>query len=349
MIAVRLHGPRDLRLDTISGLEGARTGEVVLRVAATGICGSDLHTYNQARIGDTVVARPLILGHEFSGIVEECGPGAVDNLGAPLREGMLVAVDPATPCGVCDSCRHGDEHLCTALHFCGLSPDDGSLTERMLVRSRNCFSLPASLDAVEGAMLEPFGVALHAVRLGKITAGKSAAVIGAGPIGLLIIQLLIRKGIVVHVSEPLSWRRNLAVRFGALPIGITNEPTEELVAATKGCGVDVVFEAAWADSTVQEALSMARPGGRVVLVGIPEDDRIEIPHSVGRRKGLTLLFSRRMHRTYPDAIALVESHAIDVHALVSHRIPLRNTPEAFALNAHYEPGVLKVMIDHLSA
>ncbi len=323
-------------------------GEAILRIAATGICGSDLHTYNHARIGDTTLAGPLILGHEFSGFVEQFTPGAVDGFGVPLREGALVAVDPATPCGTCDSCRRGDEHLCTALRFCGLSPDDGSLTERMVVRSRNCFSLPAALNAADGALLEPLGVAMHAVRLGKISAGTSAAVIGAGPIGLMIIQLLIRAGASVFVSEPLAWRRELAVRFGARPVGTSRDPVDHLGIETKGKGVDVVFEAAWADATVEQSLAMARPGGRVVLVGIPENDRVQITHSAGRRKGLTLLFSRRMHRTYREAVSLVESGSVDIHALVSHFFPLRETPAAFALNTCYEPGVIKVVVDHLS-
>ena len=173
MFAARLHGPRDLRVEEVP-LPG--TGEVLVRVKATGICGSDLHTYLDGRIGDTKLEAPLILGHEFAGIIE--------------KTGVRVAVDPAQPCHRCDLCERGHPNLCRRLHFCGLYPDDGSLAEFIRVPATSCFPVPDAIDDVSTAMLEPLGIALHATNLAKIRVGDRVAVLGAGPIGLLLIQTI---------------------------------------------------------------------------------------------------------------------------------------------------------------
>jgi len=347
MIGVRLHGPRDLRVEELPEPSPAGPGEALVRVTAAGICGSDLHTYAHARIGDTKVAAPLVLGHEFAGVVERCGTSAADGNGQPLSPGLRVAVDPAAPCGTCAMCRRGDPHLCTALHFCGLYPDDGCFQEQLIVPSRSCFPLPDSIDDAGGAMLEPLGVAMHAIEISGIRVGDSMSLFGAGPIGLMMVQLARMKGAErVFVVEPLPWRRALAERFGAIPISPTEQnPVAVVLERTRGRGVEVAVECAWADSTIQQAAETAVPGGRVVLVGIPADDQCRMSHSTGRRKELTLLFSRRMKHTYPAAISLVQEGSVDVQSLISHRFPLRNLPEAFALNAAYRDGVVKVIID----
>jgi L-iditol 2-dehydrogenase len=185
----------------------------------------------------------------------------------------------------------------------------------------------------EGALLETLGVALHAVDLGHVRLGQRVAVLGAGPIGLCIAQVARLCGATVYVAEPLAWRLELAQKLGATPLGNPPGP------------IDIVFEAAWAGAAVQQAAELCRPGGRVVLVGIPTDDRLELSHSVARRKGLTLVLCRRMKHTYPQAIDLVSRRAVDVTALISHHFLLAQAPEAFALNAAYTPGIAKVIID----
>ncbi len=338
--------PRDLRVDDLPEPPPPRPDEVLVSVTAAGICGSDLHTYAHARIGDTVVATPLILGHEFAGIVEECGERATDGNGQRLATGRRVAVDPSTPCGMCDMCRRGDPHLCTALRFCGLYPEDGCYRQKLIVPSRSCFPLPDAIDDAGGAMLEPLGVAMHAIEISGIRRGESMSLFGAGPIGLMMVQLARMKGAeTVFVVEPLPWRRALAERFGGIPILPSGlNPVAAVLERTQGKGVDVAIESAWAESTIQQAAETAAPGGRVVLVGIPADDRFTMSHSTGRRKELTLLFSRRMKYTYPAAITLVQDGKVDVQSLISHRFPLSELPEAFALNAAYRDGVVKVII-----
>jgi len=346
MIGIRLHGPRDLRVEELPEPLSPAPGQVLLRVTATGICGSDLHTYTDGRIGETVVASPLILGHEFAGIVEQCGADATDGTSAPLTKGMHVAVDPATPCYACEMCNSGNPHLCVNLHFCGNFPDNGCLCERMIVPAKSCFPLPQTIEDDSAALLEPLGVAIHAVRLADLTRRKSVGIIGGGPIGLMILQL-VRRAVTgpVYVTEPLPWRLAIADRFGATPLNPRLvDPVATILDVTGGRGVDVAIEAAWADETVQQAAEITKPGGRVVLVGIAGDDRLRMKHSTGRRKELTVLFSRRMKHTYPEAIALVKDGSVDLRSMISHRFSLAKAPQAFALNAAYQNGVVKVII-----
>jgi L-iditol 2-dehydrogenase len=346
MIAVRLHGPRDLRVEQVPPPGAPGPGEVLLRVAVTGICGSDLHSYLDARIGDTAVVSPLVLGHEFSAVVEAAGDRARDGLHEPLEPGTRVAVDPAQPCGRCESCERGDPNLCWRLHFCGNYPDGGSLCEWMHMPARSCFPVPEAIDDTQAALLEPLGVAIHAVDLARIRVGDSVALVGAGPIGLMILQMARLSGAApIFVSDKFPWRLRLAERWGAVPICCDEEDAVRRVAReTGGRGVDVAIEAAWADDSIGQAVEVARLGGRVVLVGIPGDDRLSMKHSTARRKGLTIRLSRRMKHVYPRAIRLALDGRVDLATLVTHRFPLAQTAEAFRLNARYEDEVVKVVI-----
>ncbi len=346
MTAVRLHGPRDLRVERVPRPAAPGPGEALLRVTATGICGSDLHTYIDGRIGEWVVQTPLILGHEFAGVVEAVGAEALDGNFEPLHVGTRVAVDPAQPCGRCEMCEQGHPNLCHRLHFCGLYPDEGSLAEYILMPARCCFPVPDTIDDACAALLEPLGVALHAIDLAKFRVCDSAAILGAGPIGLLCLQVARLAGAApIYVIDQFPWRLALAAHYGGVPINFAEQdPVAAVMAATHGRGVDVGIEAAWADHSVQQTAEMARLGGRLVLVGIPGPDKLEMKHSTARRKGLTIRVSRRMKHVFPRAIRLVQSGAIDLLSIASHRFPLAQAPEAFALNAAYADEVSKIVI-----
>lgn len=347
MLAARLHGPRDLRFERVPRPGPPGRGEALLRVKVTGLCGSDLHSYADARIGDTTVEAPLVLGHEFAAIVEAVGPDAFDGHFEPLHPGTRVAVDPAQPCGRCECCEQGHPNLCRRLHFCGNYPDGGSLCQWMHMPARSCFPVPASLDDTEAALLEPLGVAIHAVDLAKVKVAGSLAILGAGPIGLLILQVVKLAGAdPVFITDKFPWRLKLAAKYGALPVNCDREDAVQRVAKeTRGRGVDLAIEAAWADHSVQQAAEMTRLGGRVVLVGIPGDDRFALKHSTARRKGLTIVLSRRMKHAYPRALRLATAGRVDLKGLVSHRFPLKRADAAFRLNAGYEGKVVKVMVE----
>jgi len=350
MLAARLYGPRDIRIDDVPEPPPPGPGHVTLAVTAVGICGSDLHTYADGRIGDTRVESPLVLGHEFAGVVVAIGADARDGLDQPLRVGQRVAVDPATPCYHCEMCEAGHPNLCRRLHFHGLWPDDGALQERMNCAARNCFPLPDALSDAEGALLEPLGVGLHAVDLGKLKVARSVAVLGCGPIGLSIIRLARLSGAdPIYAFDRFPWRKHKACAWGASEAWTLDEgsPIDIVQERTAGRGVDVIFEAAWADESVAWSAEMARLGGRVVLVGIPSEDRLLMRHSVARRKGLTLMLARRMKHVYPRAIhlALQGPGVVDLADLISHRLPLREAGRAFAMNADYVGGVHKIVVD----
>jgi L-iditol 2-dehydrogenase len=346
-LAARLHAPRDLRVERVPHPGPPSQGQALLRISTTGICGSDLHSYHDARIGDTPIERPLVIGHEFSATVEAAGPDARDVEDRPLLPGTRVAVDPAQPCGRCELCAHGHPNLCARLHFCGNYPDGGSLCEWMHMPARSCVPVPDALDDTRAALLEPLGVALHAVDLARIRVGDSVAIVGAGAIGLLILQLTRLSGASpVFVTDRLSSRLALAAKWGGVAIDIDRDDPERAIAReTRGRGVDVAIEAAWADRSIAQAIDMLRLGGRAVLVGIPGDDSLTMKHSAARRKGVTIRLSRRMKHTYPRASALALEERVDLAPLVTHRFPLAAAAEAFALNAAYADGVVKAVID----
>ncbi|RPJ80649.1 MAG: alcohol dehydrogenase [Acidobacteria bacterium] len=347
MLAARLHGSRDIRIEKVLAPPGPEAGQALIKVEATGICGSDLHTYLDARIGDIQLQSPLVLGHEFAGSVVETGAGARDGHDDPLQTGRRVAVDPATPCHCCEFCQKGHPNLCRRLHFCGLWPDDGSLVEYIRVPARSCFPLPDQLTCEEGALLEPLGVALHAVSLAHMHLEESVAILGAGPIGLLILKVALLSGArPIIVTDRFPWRLDVARRFGAdhaINIEESN-PIDAILELTRGRGVDVVFEAAWGGAAAEAAIEIGCLGARIIMVGIPTESQLTLPAAPARRKGLTVRFSRRMKHTYSRTIPLVADGRINIRDLITHRLPLTQADKAFAMNAAYEDAVVKVVV-----
>jgi L-iditol 2-dehydrogenase len=336
MRAARLHAVGDLRV-TDEPVPGAAPGMSLVRVTAVGICGSDLHWWEEGAIGDAKLTHPLVLGHEGAGVIAE-GP----------RRGERVAIDPAIPCETCRACRDGYRNLCYRLKFSGHGETDGMMREFMAWPTTALHPLPDRVSDADGAMLEPLGVAIHSVDLGHLPFAGTASVIGCGPIGLLLIQVLKAAGASSVVAvEPLAHRREAAARLGADQVYDSAAFSEgELTGAIGGIGdgVDVAFEAAGNDEGVALAMASVRPGGRVVLAGIPGDDFIRFGASHARRKGLTIAMVRRMNEVYPRAISLAERGVVDLGSVVTSRTGLGEIPEAFgaaagrtALKAIIEP------------
>jgi L-iditol 2-dehydrogenase len=342
MKAMCLFAPRDMRLtDVVTPEPGP--GEVLVRIRAVGVCGSDVHYYMDGHIGDTHAPYPFVLGHECAGEVAALGPGVE---GPPV--GTRVAVDPAIPCGHCEVCLEGNPNCCPDVRFLSTPPVPGALSEWYAHPAHLCIPLPEMLDFADGVMLEPLGVVVHALTLARIRPGDTVAVLGAGPIGLLALQLALSSAAgAVYLSEPIAARRALATELGATAVWDpgAGDPADWLAGQTQGRGVDVAIEAAWGGEAVGQAVRMARYAGRVVLVGIPRDDRVAFPANAARRKGLTILMSRRMKDVYPRAIALVERGIVDVRRLVTHRFPLERAAEGFELVASLRDGVVKALIE----
>jgi len=325
MRTARLHGPGDLRLhDEPDPSAGA--GEELIRVTSVGLCGSDRHWFLEAAIGETRVERPVVLGHEIAGVVV-AGP----------RKGERVAVEPADPCGTCPTCQSGQGHLCPVTRFAGHGATDGGLRTLMAWPARLLVAIPDAIDEDGAALLEPLGVALHALDLGKLGPHGSAAVIGCGPIGLLLIQVLAAAGHRRIVAvEPLEHRQAAALELGATSAAAELHPGHETV--------DVAFETAGEDRAVADAVQVVRPGGRVVLVGIPAGDATTFPASAARRKGLTFLVARRMASgDLERAVELAAAGGVRPGRLVSVRRPLEDVGEAF--RTLVDRSALKVVVE----
>ena len=345
MRAAVLHGIRDVRITDSLPRPAAGPGEVLLEIASVGVCGSDVHYYVEGCIGDQVVTAPIIMGHEFSARVVELGDGVEGLRG--LKPGQLVTVEPAIHCGECEPCRHGHPNLCPNVRFCGTPPIDGVFAEYAVMPAENCFPLPEGVGPAAGAMLEPLGVAIHAVGLANMKPGQTAAVLGAGPIGLLTATVAKVSGAAeIIVTEPLDYRRRFALETvaGAALNPDVEDVVAEVMRLTGGRGVDVAFEAAGAAETPDQAAAMVRPGGKVVVAGIPSQDEMVLTASTVRRKGLTIKMVRRMKHTYPRAIRLVQAGLVDVESLITHTYPLERIGEAFETVAAYGDGVIKAVI-----
>jgi L-iditol 2-dehydrogenase len=312
MRSLRLHAVGQLRMHEEPDPE-PQQGELLVQVTAVGLCGSDRHWFVEGGIGDAVLRRPLVLGHEFAGVVA-AGP----------RAGERVALDPAVPCGRCAACLAAQPHLCLTPRFAGHDSTDGALRTLLAWPEELAHALPDAVPDAEAALLEPLGVALHALDLGRVGPETTAGVFGCGPLGLLLVQALRATGASVEVAtDRLAHRVAAAAAMGAERALLAGELADDLA-------IDVAFEAAGDDAALDAAIAATRPGGRIVLVGIPDGDRTSFTASAARRKGLTLLLCRRMEPAdLPRAIRLVQSGEITLAPLVTGRYGLDEWRDAF--------------------
>jgi L-iditol 2-dehydrogenase len=320
MKALRFYGIKDLRLEEVTEPKPG-DDEYLLKIVSVGICGSDVHYYNEGGTGSLQLDQPLILGHEFSA-----------RIATGLDQGQLVAVDPALPCGKCEFCLEGNPNFCVALDFAGAETKDGALQEMITWPKNAVYPLPESFTPQEAALLEPLGVAIHALRLGKVAPGMSVGVYGAGPVGLLTIQMARAAGATrIFATDRIPERLEIAAECGATDLLLADsQEHQKILKATEGRGLDVTFETAGDDGTaVETSVETAKRGGTAVLVGIPSEDETRFTASSARRRGLTIKLARRMKHTYPTAINLVAKGRINLTALITHEFPLEEYQEAF--------------------
>jgi L-iditol 2-dehydrogenase len=335
MLVVRLH-PDGLLRDHDEPAPEPAEGEALVRVTAVGLCGSDRHWLLERSIGGAPLDRPLVLGHEFGGVAE-----------TGRYRGRRVAVDPAAPCWNCSLCESGRENLCLDLRFAGHSPTDGALRELVAWPERSIQPVADELGRDEEALVEPLAIAIHALDLGglvELGAGASVAVLGAGPIGLLIVALAREAGArTIVATDPLPHRLDAARELGATA-ALDPAETGAVRAALGDRGADVVFEAAGVQPAIDDAVELAAPGSTVVIVGIPSEDRTSFSASVARRKGLVLKLTRRSTASaFARAVDLANRRQIDLGSLISLRVPLTAAREGF--DALVERGGIKVVVE----
>lgn len=335
MQVARIHGAGDMRLHE-EPMPVPANDEVLVKVTAVGVCGSDVHWLREGGIGSARVVEPMVLGHECAGVIES-GP----------RKGERVAIDPACPCGICEFCRKGNPNICSSLRFAGHAPYDGALREFIAWPEKCLFALPDSMTDIEGVMLEPLGVAMYSVDCGFVNPGMSVGVFGCGAIGLCVIQVARAAGVTsIFATElPGMQRRIEAARKAGATVfeaGAGRE-VDAILKATGGRGVDVAFEAAGDPEAVEASITAVKPGGNVMLIGIPSDDRTAFCASTARQKDLTIRAVHRMKHTYPRAIRLVQNRQVDVQSMATHRFPLSEVSRAYS-TAETREGI-KIIVE----
>jgi L-iditol 2-dehydrogenase len=330
--AAILHGPRDLRVEGARQL-APRAGEVIVRVAMAGLCGTDYRIWT----GDRPVTYPRVLGHEFVGTVAEAGSAVTR-----VRVGDRVAVEPNYSCGVCPLCREGNRNLCLSRTAVGIDVD-GCFAESVRVPERCCWPAPAGAADDDLLITEPLAVVVRAVARSAVEPGQSAAVVGAGSLGLLALQVLRGRGARVLVVSRTTRRFALARELGAEAThAVAEAPLEATARAFSGReGVDVVLETAGTAEAVAHALALVRPGGRVVLTGLPHEPTPVAFFSVVRRE-VTIAGSMIYQDEFPEAMRLVAAGTVRTRPLVTHRFALDAIGEAFA--AHERPDSIKVAV-----
>ena len=343
MLAGQLIEPGRLEVRTVA--DPARppaAGMAIVRIGRAGVCGSDIHMFRHGRIGELVGVLPMTIGHEAMGVVEAVGEGGDEGL-----LGRRVAIEPTISCGACEFCLRGDPNLCPNYRFVGLPPHPGVMQQWLQHPARLLEPLPESIDDEQAVMLEPLAIALWAVDLGHVRMGASAAILGTGVLGGLVLMLLVRAGCSpIICTDLLANRLGLAKELGATHIIHAGkvDAADKIARLTDGRGMDVVFECCGADQTNEQMVRVAAPGGRCVVIGINDDDRVSFGHGVARRKGLTVAMVRRSRLTLRRAIDLVAQHGLPVERLVTHRFALKDVHRAFDTVSRYADGVLKALV-----
>jgi L-iditol 2-dehydrogenase len=346
MRAAFLTGIRQLEIRDTAQPEIGNPHSVLLRVGAVGVCGSDVHYYTAGRIGTLVAKYPEWTGHECAGTVVGVG-----NQVKRVTVGQRVAVDPLIPCGHCDQCLSGREHTCRYQNFLacpGQGP--GALAEYLVMPERSCYAIPESMTMVQAAVIEPLSIGLYAQRLAQMPPGAKSAILGSGPIGLCVLLASRAAGdCAVYATDLLDERLEMARRCGATWTGNPRQiDVVRAILELEPLGVDFVFECAGQQETLDQAIELLKPGGSVLLIGIPEVDRVSFSIHTLRRQEIRLQNVRRQNQCMAAAIELVSRGAINLDQLVTHHFSLAETKQAFDLVADYRDGVVKAVV-HVSA
>lgn len=317
--------------------------DVLIQVSVVGVCGSDVHYYDRGRIGDQVVEYPFAVGHEFAGVVEQTG-----NEVSRVKPGDRVAVDPAMPCGKCDQCLQGRPHTCRNNRFLGCPGQaEGSLLERIVMPEESCYPLQENMTLEEGALSEPLSIGLYAVKQSALQEDMQIGILGFGPIGMSVLLSAQAHGAEnAYVTDKLDPRLDIARKAGAI---VTGNPDREDVVKKFNEAVpdqlDVVFECAGDQDALDNAVEMVKPGGTIMIVGIPQMDRWSFDNNLGRRKEITFVNVRRQNGMVQETLDLMAEGKINAGSMITHRFTLDETPRAFDLVFKYRDGVMKAMIN----
>jgi L-iditol 2-dehydrogenase len=317
--------------------------DVLIKLGAVGICGSDIHYYSEGKIGDQVVQYPFILGHECTGTVAEIG-NDVKN----IKAGDRVAIDPAVSCGPCQQCLHGRPHTCENLGFLGCPGQlSGCLSEYVIMPSENCYNLKESVNLKQGVLVEPLSIGIYAARFLNTSNTKSIVIFGVGPIGLSVLTAVQELNInSVYITDKIDHRLNVAQNAGAHWTG--NPDKSDIVKEIKEKEpqlLDAVFECCGEQDAINQAIELLKPGGSLIIVGIPTVDRISMDIHTLRRKEISITNVRRQNNCMWHAIDYIDKSEGGLDFMLTHTFALEQAKEAFDIVEGYKEGVIKAVIE----
>lgn len=317
-------------------------GEVLIQMDRVGVCGSDIHYYTDGKIGSQVVQYPFTVGHEGAGTVCEVGSGVLR-----IKPGDRVAIDPAMPCFGCDQCLSGRFHTCRKLLFLGCPGQaEGCLSDYIVMPEHSCFVLPATMSFDEAVVSEPLAIGYYATKLAGCLSGKSVGILGFGPIGMSVLLPAIASGASsTYVTDKIEERLQMARQSGATWAG--NPDIDNIVdeiSKREPLLLDYVFECCGKQEAADQAIKLLKPGGKLLIIGIPEFDYWHFPADDFRRKEIVVQNVRRQNESTSEALELIASGRVDVKPMITHHYPLENSAIAFENVSNYRDGVMKAMI-----
>jgi L-iditol 2-dehydrogenase len=342
MKAVFLTGIRRFEIKQIADPKIVKETDVLVNIKTVGVCGSDVHYFTTGRIGSQIIRFPFIIGHEAAGIVERVGEKVTR-----VKPGQRIAIDPTVYCGRCDQCRAGRENTCRDLKFLGCPEQlDGCLREYVVIQENCCYPVSNSMSFERATLSEPLAVAVYAVERSVRTDKVNAAVLGMGPIGISVFHMLrVKNAGRIYVTEKIPERVEYAKALHPAWCGNPNVvDVVKHIADLEPLLLDVVYECSGDEQALHQAVSLLKPGGSLVIVGIPEADHISLPVHVLRRKEITVINIRRQAHCTQKAIDLLDKNLINMDSMVTHHFSLDQTQKAFDLVANYKDGVIKAMI-----
>jgi L-iditol 2-dehydrogenase len=337
MRAVVIHGEKDIRLEDIPMPE-PKEDELLMKVASVCVCGSDLHYYMEGGVNTKRIVNPQVPGHEAAAWVWD---DRAPEFG--LKKGQLVAIEPAESCGNCEPCHAGWPNMCLNQRFHGGPPHQGALAEYFKANRHMIVEVPEEFTPAQAAGLEQVGICVHALRKADLQVGQSVAVLGAGPIGLLLMQLARAQGCGnLIVVEPVDYRREAALKLGA---DHAVASFEDVVALNGDEGIELVLEATTDPSAFDQAVRIVKWAGRVVLVGIPTGVNYNpIDALTMRTKEVTVCSCKMMGDVFPEAIEAVKRGMVDVDALFTHHVELDQAIDAYKIQAEHKDGCIKSVV-----
>lgn len=316
--------------------------EVLVKVEYVGICGSDLHYYEQGRIGNYIVEPPFVLGHESGGVVVEVGKGVTH-----LKVGDRVALEPGKTCGQCEFCRTGRYNLCPDVVFFATPPVDGVFQEYVAHEAGLCFKLPDNVSTLEGALIEPLAVGFHAAKQGDAHLGQTAVVTGSGCIGLVSLLALQALGVsTVYVVDIMQKRLDKAMELGAAKTinGKEVDAVEKVMELTRGRGCDLVIETSGTEICARQGLEMLVKGGTLVQVGYSASGDMNLPMGLVCDKEITIKSVFRYRHIYPLAIQAVADGKVNLKGIVTNTFELDDIQNAMDSSVNNKADIVKAVI-----